>query len=173
MAKQETKLRFTNIIQAIFIIILGVIIAISGGGAALDIYLGVSFLVGGVALFVLAVVALANTKVLPFGLTFLGCALLTLGIATLANWLSFGLLIALVVYLIIALGAALVIHGVVILCQKNTVMGVGEVVMGLIMITLGILYLTVPEFQVAFWIIIGILVAVYGVYSLVIAIAKK
>ena len=56
------KDKIMNIIEAIVIIALGIVIAVCGGGEALDIYFGIVAIVGGVALTAIAVYSLVKTK---------------------------------------------------------------------------------------------------------------
>ena len=162
------KEKLLRIIEAIVIIALGVIIAVCGGGEALDLYFGIISLVGGVALLIIAILGLAKEKVLLFGPTFLSVALITVGIALFTNWLSFAVLITLVVFLILALGVALVLYGIyTMLAKKNTFYGLVQVIMGIIIAVLAILFLAIEDFRTAFWIIVGIVVVVYGVLALV------
>ena len=162
-----------NILEGIGTIVLGVLIAVFGGLAVLDIYFGILFLVAGVALLVFHVVEVSKTKTFLFTIVFLGFALALIGTFLLAGLLSFGLFIQLFVILLIAAGAALVVLGCSYLVRKNTFYGVGQIVIGLLAITFGILYLTVPEFRVAFWIVVGVMVAVYGVLLLAYALTEK
>ena len=175
MAKNSvtTKQKVMGIIEAIFIIALGVIIAVSGGGAALNIYLGVVALVSGAALAAVAIIELVQTGILPFLPTFLSCALISIGAGVFAGWISFDLLITLVVFMIIGLGGALIIHGIFLIAKKFVVNGLVEIIFGAVALTLAIIFLLVPEFRVVFWIIAGILVALYGGFLLVTTIIKK
>ena len=160
--------KIVNIIEAIVIIVLGVIIAFFGGGTALDIYFGIVAIVGGVALAAIAVYTLAKTKVLPFGTTFLSIALITGAITLFVNALSFGVLIGLLVYIMLALGITLVLYGIyTAVALKGIIPGVAQIVIGAAIIVLTVLFLTVEDFRTVFWIITGILVAVYGVLMLI------
>ena len=160
--------KIVNIIEAIVIIVLGIIIAVCGGGTALDLYLGIVAIVGGVAVGAIAVYTLAKTKVLPFGATFLSVALITIAITLFAGKLSFNVLITLLVYILLALGITLVLYGVyTVAMRKGLALGIVQIIIGTALIVLTILFLTVTDFQAVFWIITGILVAAYGVLMLV------
>ena len=167
------KDKFLQIVQAVLIIAFGVFIAISGGGAALDLYIAIVSLAAGVAFAIVAIYELSKTRVLRLSITFLSTALITVGIAILAKALSFAILIQLLVFLLIALGAALIIHSIFLFTKKEMLAGVIEILIGAVALTAGILYLTVPDFRTAFWIITGVLVAVYGVYYLVYTLVSK
>ena len=168
------KEKLLQIIEGLIIIALGVIIAVFGGGTALDIYFGIVCLVGGVALAVLNIVTLVKAKVLDFGATFLGCALLVVGIALFTDFLSFAALINLVVLLIMGLGIALVLYGLYsMLLKKDILAGICQIIIGAATIVLSILFLTVEEFRNIFWIIVGVVVAVYGVLVIVTALLNK
>ena len=162
-----------GILEGAVIIALGVLIAVFGGQAVLDIYFVILFLIAGVSLLVVACVGLAKTKELSFGLLFLAFAGLVLGTFLLAKYYSFAYLVYTLVLLVIAAGAALIFYGVYYITKKNTFTGVGQVVIGALAITFGTLYIFVPEFQKWFWIVIGVLVAVYGVFYIVNAAMSK
>ena len=164
------KEKLFQIIEGVVILALGVIIAVCGGGTALDIYFGIIALLGGVALTVLNVVSLVKTKQIEFVATFFGTALIVVGIALFTDFLTFAALINLVVLIVLGLGIALVLFGLyTIFFTKNLFNGIGQIVIGVIVAVLAILFLTVPDFRVAFWIIVGIVVAVYGVLEIVAA----
>ena len=168
------KEKILQIIEGLIIIALGVIIAVFGGGTALDIYFGIVALVGGVALAVLNIVTLVKAKVLDFGATFLGCALLVVGIALFTPFLSFAALINLVVLLFMGLGVALVLYGLYsMLLKKDVLAGICQIIIGVAAIVLSILYLAVEEFRTIFWIIVGVVVAVYGVLFIITALLPK
>lgn len=162
-----------QVLQAVILIAFGIIIAVCGPSAAIDTWFGIGFLVGGVMLLVLAIVKLAKIGLLPFPETFLSVALVTLGIALLAKGLSFGVLVPIFVYLVLALGIALVFHGVYMLVKKQVAYGICEILAGALAIVFVSLYLCIPDFATAFWIVIGILVAVYGVFMLIFSLFKK
>ena len=168
-----SKEKLLKIIEAAVIIALGILIAIFGGGAVLDIYLGVVAAVLGVAFLALSIASLVNTKELPLATLCLATICITFAVALFAQWLSFTLFIYVLVYLIIGFGAALVLHGIYLLCKKLFVMGLAEVIIGAGAITIAVLFLTVPEFQKAFWIILGVLIALYGAFYLVSALLEK
>ena len=165
--------KLLGVLEGAITIALGVLIAVFGGQAVLDIYFGILFLIAGVSLLVVACVGLSKTRILNFGLLFLAFAGLVLGTFLLAKYYSFGYLVYTLVLLIIAAGGALIFYGVYSITKKNTFYGVGQVVIGAAAITLGNLYIFVPEFQKWFWIVVGILVAIYGVFFLVSAVLSK
>ena len=167
------KSKITAIIESILMIVFGILIAIYGGGAALDTYIAIVCVAGGVVLGVLALVALTQTKILDFSLVFGSAALITIAIAVFTNWLSFSVLITLLVFLLMGLGVALLLYGIY-SCVKGFVFnGVGQIVVGALLVTFTALYLGVEGFRQAFWIIIGILIALYGVLFLITVLTQK
>lgn len=167
------KQKIINILEAILIIVLGVLTAVSGGGAALDLYIAIVSLVAGVAVAVLTIVKLNETRVLDFLGTFLACTLIVIASVMFAGRLSFGIIIVLLVYALIGLGGALIFHGIYLLTKKANVPATVEIVSGVIFMTLAILYLTIQEFATAFWIVVGVFIALYGIYALIFAIINK
>ena len=161
------------IVESIIIILLGVLIAIFGGQAVLDIYFGIIFVVGGACLLTVGIIKMATSKEVDFLLTFLSFALLCVGIALFTDFLTFAMLFSLIALLLIALGAALVVYGIYNVLKKNPLAGIVQILVGIAIIVLSILWIFVPEFQTAFWIVMGILIAVYGAFSLVTALLKN
>ena len=70
-------------------------------------------------------------------------------------------------------GAGLVLVGIYAFAKKNTFVGLMDVVIGVAAIVLAVLYIAIPEFRDAFWIIVGIVVASYGVLEIVSAFIGK
>lgn len=167
------KEKLAGVLEAIVIIAFGIIIAIFGGGTALDLYFAIVALVAGVVLLIVNLYALVKVKELNFALVFLSCALITVGVAILAKKLSFAVLIPLMAYLLLGLGIALILYGLFVALRKSLFYGVGQMVVGAVLVTLVILFLTVPEFAQAFWIILGVVLAVYGVLLLVFTLTGK
>ncbi len=165
--------KLLGILEGAIAIVLGVLIAIFGGQAVLDIYFGVLFVIAGAALLAVVITALVRTKLLSFGLLFASFASLVIGICLLVSYYSIGYLIYTLVLLIIAFGGALIFFGVYSITKKLMFTGIGQIVVGAAAITVGILYILLPEFRTAFWIIVGVLVAVYGVLLLVSALVSK
>lgn len=165
--------KLLGIIEGAVTIVLGVLIAIFGGQEVMDIYFGVLFVVAGAILLAFAIVTLVKTKLLAFGVVFGAFAALLFGSFLLAKQLSFGYLVYLLVLLIIAGGAALVFYGVYTIIKLSVFYGIGQIVVGAAASTLGLCYLYVDGFAKVFWIVVGILVAVYGVFMVVTAILDK
>ena len=166
--------KIKSAVSAALIIALGFVVVFCGGGAALDLYLGIVLTALGAIALCLAIFVLVKTKALLFSTLFTASALLTLGIALLVEKLSFGVIIGILAYLLLALGAALVVFGLyTIICAKSLVSGLVQILIGAAIVTLTLLFLFVPEFNKAFWIIVGILIIIYGILSLILAITGK
>ena len=165
--------KVSQIITAIVVIALGVLIAIFGVAAVLNLYFGILFIVGGALLLALGIAKFVMNKELDFGLTFLSSALLAVGISLLTPWLSFEVFINLFVVLLIAFGAALVLYGIYSAIKRELFFGIGQIVVGIALVVVGILYMTIPEFATAFWIIVGVFVALYGAIILISTLVKK
>lgn len=167
------KEKLLAIIEGVIIAALGVLIAIFGGGAVLDTYIAIVCLVLGVAFAVVSIIAYANTRVLAFSNVFISAALIVLGIGLLVGWISFAVFIILLVLILMGLGFALIIHGIYSLSKKALLLGIGEIVFGALAVTFSFLYIYVPEFQQAFWIVVGILIALFGILLIVSALLDK
>lgn len=167
------KERTASIITAIVTIAIGILIAVFGFGA-LDIYVGIGCLVAGVVLAIVNIVFIAKKKPTSFGGLFLSVVLIVIGIFLLTGYLSFGVLEHLIVAIVLGLGIALALYGILtIAVAKLLPYGVIQIVLGLAIIALAIVYMNVGDFRQAFWIIVGVLVAVYGVVDLVMILTSK
>ena len=156
------KEKLMNVIEGILIVILGILIAIFGGGSVLDMYFAIVSLVCGIALLLIAIISLINNKILPFGHTVLGGALIAISIGLFIHYLTFAQLITLLVFFLLGAGAALILYSIYVLVRIGTPQGVSFLILGIALLTITILYLAVPDFRKAFWIIVGIIVALYG-----------
>ena len=169
----KMKEKTASIVSAIITIALGILIAIFGFGA-LDIYVGIGCLVAGVVLAVVNIVFIAKKKPISFSGLFLGVALIVIGIFLLTGYLSFGVLEHLIVAIILGLGIALALYGILtIAVAKQVPFGVVQMILGLAIIALAIVYMNVAEFRQAFWIIVGVIIAIYGVLDLVMILTSK
>ncbi len=167
------KERTASIVTAIVTIALGILIAVFGFGA-LDIYVGISCLVAGVVLAVVNIVFIAKKRPASFGGLFLSVALIVIGICLLTGYISFGVLEHLIVAIVLGLGIALALYGILtIAIAKLVPFGVIQLVLGLAIIALAIVYMNVADFRQAFWIIVGVIIAVYGIVDLVMILTKK
>lgn len=169
-----SKQKIFAIIEGAIIIALGVLIAIFGPVPVLDTYVGIVAIVLGVALLIASVVSYANNKTLLLPGLALGFILISVGIGLVVNgYLSLGMVFLFLVFALIGLGVALMVYGGYMISKKFLFTGVGQIVIGALLVVFSFLYLFVPEFQDAFWIIVGILIAIYGVFFIVAAFLDK
>lgn len=154
-------------------IVIGVLMACFGGQTVLDIYFGVLFVVAGALFLILAIVGLAKTKILLFGSLFAALAGLLFGSFMLSGHYSFDRFIEAFILLMIAAGAALVLYGIYTIFKHGLFNGIGQIVIGGGVFALGFCYIYIPSFYKVFWIIVGVLVAVYGLFFLLSALLSK
>ena len=169
------KEKYIRIIAAVVMIAMGVIIAVCGAGTALDIYFGIGCLVAGAVLVILNIISISKNKQITFGQLFVSTALVTIGISLLfTHYISFAVLVNLLVLLILGLGIALILYGLfTLLLAKKVPFGIIQIVLGVAVVVLVIVFLNVAEFQKAFWIVVGIIIAAYGVLDLITALTYK
>lgn len=160
------------IIEGVATITLGVLIAIFGS-VTIGLYFGIMLIVASAGFLAICILSLVRTKELQF-----------IPVAGFAGALAFGILlivhpelakffIRLFVYLLIAFGGAMVVYGIYLIIKQMFTFGAGEVTIGAVITTLAILYLTVPPFVDAFWVIVGVVVALSGVFLIVAAFLNK
>lgn len=163
----KNKDKLVGIIQGILFIVFGILVAINGGASAMDTYLGIVGVVSGALLIILAIVSLAKTKQLPFGVLAVGGIALTIGGALLAQDLTFATIIWILLFALMGLGGALIVYGIYAIVKGAAVVGIGQAIIGAAFIVLPLCYIHVDGFQKAFWITVGIVMIVYGALIIV------
>ena len=165
--------KLLGILEGAAAIVLGVLVAIFGGQAVLDVYFGVLFVIAAAGILAFAIVGLVRTKILLFPALFVGISLGLIGSFMLANYYSFGYLVYTLVLLVIAAGFALVFYGIYTLVKFNVFYGIGQIVIGGALSALGFCYIFVAGFYQWFWVIVGVLIAVYGLVYAIAALLNK
>ena len=173
MSKKSNNQLVINVLEGIIIIVLGILIAVCGIDATVNIYFGVLAVVLGAAAAGFSIYLLAKEGEMPLGITVLAGALIALGVGLFTGYISLGVFINILVIALLGVGAALVVYGVYFFVKVNKLGGLIQIIVGAALVTLTIVYINVPEFVKYFWIIVGILIAVYGAFSVIFAIAKK
>ena len=168
-----TKQKIFAVIEGLIIAALGVLIAIYGPVPVLDTYVAIVCLVLGVAILIANIVTYADSKVLAFGPTCMAVVLVAVGATLLTDWLSLAVLVNFLIIILMGLGFALMIYGAYLISKKLLFTGVGEIVIGALLVVFSFLYIFVPDFRNAFWIIVGVLIAIYGVFYIVAALVEK
>lgn len=163
--------KYEQLVSGIILLVLGILVAIFGGQTILDTYFAVISIIAGAALLALAVVSIAKKVQLAPALPIVGGALLAIGIGLFTDWLSMGIVINLAVFAVLGGGCGLVLYSIYLLCRKETQVGLTNLIVGVLAVTLGALYIAVPDFRKIFWIIVGVVIAVYGFVEMVFAIS--
>ena len=156
-----------TLISGIFCIILGVLIAIFGGQTVLDIYFGVVALVSGLCLISYGVYAMSKKQPVPSTSFILGFVLSAVGITLFTNYLTVGDLFNFLVIVILGSGVGILCYGIYLLAKKETVPGLMNLALGIVGVVVSVLYIAVDDFRSLFWIIVGILIAVYGLVEFI------
>ena len=160
------------IIEGAATVVLGVLIAIFGT-KTLGLYFGIMLIVAGAGFLAICVAGLIKTKELVFYPVVCFAISLAFGILMIVHPELVDFFVSLFVYLLIAVGGAMVLYGVYLICKRTFIYGAGTITIGAVISTLGILYLTVFAFRVAFWVIVGVVVALSGVFIIVAALLNK
>lgn len=170
-----SKQKIVSIIEGAIIIALGVLVAIFGPDPVLDTYVGIVSIVFGAALLLASIIGYTQTKLLALSGLVLACVAISLGTGLLLNenGITLGWIFPILVYALLGLGVALIIYGAFLLGKKFLFTGIGQVVIGVLLVVFSILYILVPDFRTAFWIIVGILIALYGVFFIISAFLVK
>jgi hypothetical protein len=166
------KKNLTQVLVGAIMVALGILVAIFGT-EAFDLYFGILAVAVGAVLLGYAIFLMSKKQVLTPAFVIIPAVLLTIGITLLVGTIGFAALVGFIVVLILGFGAGLVLYGIYLIIKKATLNGVIHLVIGVIAVTLSILYLTVPDFAKAFWVIVGIVIALYGILEIVDAFIEK
>ena len=144
-----SKQKGLKIAQAIITIVVGILIACSIVNESI-----LKYLVGGaIALYgvFMLVKSAYDTKSLVFISGIVGAVLLGIGVSILALF---------------------ILDSIIQLCLKHQNRGITELVIGCVLLALGLCLILIPDFAHYLWVIFGVLLAIFGVYSLVIELVK-
>lgn len=167
------KEKLTNLIEGLILMVLGIFIAIFGGGQVVDVYFGIVSLVTGLVFGIMALMEVTNKRPLPLKPVVLCGAFVSVAIGLFVGWLSFAQLINLLILIILGCGAGLVIYGIYLMAKKKTSLGVTIFILGVFLVVLPVLYMLIPDFRKAFWIIVGIIIALEGLLQVASALIKE
>ena len=166
------KEKLTQVLVGAILVALGILVAIFGT-QAFDLYFGIIATAAGAVLLAYAIVLLTKKQKLSASAFVLPSVLLAVGITLFTPVLEFSALVQFIVVLILGLGAGLIFYGVYLIAKKATLNGVINLVIGAVAVTLSVLYLFVGDFRPVFWIIVGIVIALYGILEIVSAFLEK
>ncbi len=167
------KDKLTTMLSATLLIVLGVLVAIFGAATVLNLYFGITACVVGAILLAFSIVLMSRKELVPPAEVIGGGALVAIGVGLIVGKIDAGVLIGLLVFAVLGGGAGLIIYGIYLLTKKARNLGIINLIVGAAALTLAILFLALKGFEQVFWIIVGILIAVYGVSQIVIAALKK
>lgn len=167
------KDKLFKIVEGAIILVFGILFAVKGSASAVDTYFGVVFLIVGILLAALTLFGLFRTRLLPFGALLSSTSLIVVATGLLSKKLTFAVLIQYGAYLIVAFGIALAIFGLYTLLKGELFNGVGQIVVGVLIAILAILYINVNDFRKVFEAILGTTIAIYGALIILLAFLDK
>lgn len=168
-----SKQKALNLVQSILFIIVGILVACSIiQPNILNIILAIVLLVLGVFIFIKSATSSKTVNLLlPDGI--LGIILIGVSIAMFPGKIDVISPLTMVLKIAItSTGGLFIIDSIIKFCRKRTNTGIMELVIGAILLALGLMLLLWDEFGKYLWVISGVLLAVYGVYLLIITIIK-
>jgi len=166
------KEKLSKVLTCAVLIVLGILIAIFGTGA-IDIYLGIVACVAGAVVLADTIFLITRKEKLVATPFVLSLVLLAIGITLFTHWISFAALVNFLVIVVLGTGAGLLCFGAYLLAHKDNSSGLLNMVMGVVAVVLAVLYIAVADFRTVFWIIVGVVIAVYGLLGLVFALTEK
>ena len=166
------KFNLPTVIEGAFFLVFGLLVAILGVGT-IDLYIGILCLVVGIVCIGLSIMAIVQKGEVSFKLLTVGGAFLAVGIAMFTDFLSFAMVVNLIVIILLGYGAGILVYGIVQVSRKETAFGIIDMVIGAGLVTFNTLYLTLPSFRGDFWLTVGILIAIYGAFLIVLGVVEK
>ena len=166
-----SKNKLLGVIEGAIIVAFGILIAIFGFGA-IDLYFAIASTVVGAALLGVSIYGMSKNS-LDVGVLALSGVLIAIGVGLFTHYISFGILINLIVIAILGFGAALIIYGIYLIAKKYPVYGTLVLIIGVVLVTLSVLYICLADFRNVFWIIVGIVIALYGVLYIVAVLTER
>lgn len=164
--------KLSKIFTFAVLIVLGILIAIFGTGA-IDVYLGIVACIAGVVVLADTLFLVSRKEKVVATPFVIASAFLAIGIALFVHWISFAAIVNFLVVVILGAGVGLFFYGIYLLAKKEQSAGLLNVVVGVIAIVLAVLYMALPKFREIFWIIVGIVIAVYGLLGLIFTLIDK
>lgn len=168
MSKEKAFL----LIQYIILIVVGILFAVSIANADIIKYcIGIAILVLG-AFMILKSLYVTKSMILIDGIS--GASLVALGVGTLCDFvplISFG--VSAISVIIAGVGGLFVVDSLIRFAKKNTTLGTVELIVGLVLLALGLMLCLWNEFKSYLWVIFGVLLAIYGIYGLVLVLTNK
>lgn len=168
-----SKQKVYQLVESILLIVVGILIACSIiESNILDYLLGAGFLVLGVFLMVKSFTSSkALTFLLPTGIG--GAILVGLGISVFAKYIApVNFLLDLIIVAITAIGALFIIDSIIRFAKKSNTAGIAEIVIGCILLAFGLMFILWTDFRQYLWVIFGVLLAIFGVYTLVVTLVS-
>ena len=133
------KNKLLGVIEGAIIVAFGILIAIFGFGA-IDLYFAIASTVVGAALLGVSIYGMSKNS-LDVGVLALSGVLIAIGVGLFTHYISFGILINLIVIAILGFGAALIIYGIYLVAKKYPVYGTLVLIIGVVLVTLSVLYI--------------------------------
>lgn len=162
-----------QIVESILLIIVGVLIACSIiEQNILEYLLATAITLFGLFLVIRSLLATKTiTFLLPLGI--LGAVLVGLGVAIFAKYITpVAILIQVIIIAITTIGAIFIVDSLIRFVKRNYNVAVAELVIGLILLAFGLMFILWDDFKTYLWVIFGVLLAIYGVYCLIITLIK-
>lgn len=166
------KEKMSRLLSGIILIVLGILVAIFREGA-LDVYFGIVACAAGLLLLIYTAYLVSKKEDLTPAGFIIGSVLLAMGISLFVHWITVAFLISFIVVAVLGAGVGLVLYGAYLLSKKEQFNGFLNVIIGVVAIVLSILYKTVSDFAKIFWVIVGVVIAVYGVLEVASAFIEK
>lgn len=168
MSKQKT----IQIIQSVLAIIVGILVACSIiNSNILNYILASAILLYGIFLLFKAIYE-DGTLIYLSGIA--SAVLIGISVSIFASYINAIDIIGRVIMVSVAsIGGMILISSIVSFVKKQVNIGITKLVVGSILLALGLILILIPEVGAYTWCIFGVLVAIFGVYELILCFVKK
>ena len=161
-----------NVLRGVFVVVLGIMVCLFGVGAAVNTYFGIVAIVTGVLSIAFGIFTMVKKLPLALAPWLLGPVLITIAVALFMGKLSFAVLVDLFVFVVMGLGFALAVLGIIFIAKRMIAIGLSEIIVGALLVLFTALYLGIPDVQSAFLYFVGILMIAFGICVIVFSIVE-
>ena len=134
------KDKLTTMLAGLLIVVLGVLVAIFGAGAVLNLYLGIAGCVAGVCLLAFSIVLMVRKQLVPPVGVVGGAALVAVGVGLIIGTINAEFFVWLLVFAVLGGGVGFMCYGIYLITKKATNLAILDIVVGAAALTLAILY---------------------------------
>ena len=167
-----SKQKALQITQSVLLIIVGILIACSLINSNILNYI----LAGALLIYAIFLLfkAIFEDGTLIYLNGIVSAILIGLSVSIFASYINaISILTQVITVSVYSIGGMIFVSGIVSLCQKKLNIGITKVIIGAILLAIGLVLILIPDVNSYTWCVFGILLALFGLYELIMCFVKK